>query len=175
MHICCSNCSLYPLRSLLKKGIDVKGFWFNPNVHPLPEYQERLASLRTLERIWGLDIEYRDHYGLDDFLREIGDPEKNRCIRCYAMRLEETARTARKMGLHGFTTSLLVSPYQQFGAIVDAGRELERRYSIPFYIEDFRVGYRDSIPLSRELGLYRQRYCGCIFSEKERKAAKVRG
>ncbi|HAM49485.1 MAG TPA: hypothetical protein DCP92_01830 [Nitrospiraceae bacterium] len=168
MHICCSNCSLYPLKSLLKKGIDVKGLWFSPNVHPFQEYQERLGSLRNLEKVWGLDIEYTDRYGFDDFMRGIGDPQDNRCIRCYELRLDETARTARKMKLDGFTTSLLVSPYQQFDAIVGVGREMARRYTIPFYAEDFRIGYRDSIPLSRELGLYRQKYCGCVFSEQER-------
>ena len=67
MHICCSNCSLYPLKNLLSKGIDVRGLWYNPNIHPLPEYQERLESLRSLQRIWNLDVEYIDHYGFNDF------------------------------------------------------------------------------------------------------------
>lgn len=84
------------------------------------------------------------------------------------MRLGETAKTAKKMNLDGFTTSMLVSPYQKFDAIVSAGREMEKRYSIPFYLDDFRIGYRNSIPLSKELGLYRQKYCGCVFSEAER-------
>lgn len=172
MHLCCSNCGLYPLKSLLAKDIDVKGLWFNPNIHPLPEYQQRLGALQDLQKIWGLDIEYNDHYGLDDFIRKIGDPDDNRCLRCYAMRLEETAKTARKMDLDGFTTSLLVSPYQQFDAILRIGREMEKRYAVPFYVEDFRVGYRESIPLSRELGLYRQKYCGCVYSEAERKQRK---
>jgi predicted adenine nucleotide alpha hydrolase (AANH) superfamily ATPase len=172
MHICCSNCSLYPLKSLLSKGIDVRGLWYNPNIHPLPEYQERLVSLQNLQRVWSLDIEYIDHCSINDFLHAIGKPDENRCIKCYAMRMEETAKTARKMNLDGFTTSLLVSPYQKFGAIVETGREMEKRYSIPFYLEDFRTGYRESIPLSKELGLYRQRYCGCIYSEMERDGKK---
>lgn len=168
MHLCCSNCSLYPLKSLLSKDIDVQGFWFNPNIHPFPEYQKRMFSLRNLEKMWGLNIEYTDRYGFDHCVKEIGNPQDNRCIRCYATRLEETAKTARKMNLDGFTTSLLVSPYQQFDAIVSVGREMARYYSVAFYAEDFRVGYRDSIPLSKELGLYRQKYCGCVHSELER-------
>lgn len=144
--------------------------WYNPNIHPLPEYEERLGALRRLEKFWGLDIEYHDRYGIDDFVEKIGDPQDNRCIRCYAMRLDETAQTARKMGFDGFTTSLLVSPYQQFDAILQIGKEMEKRYVVSFYIEDFRIGYRDSIPLSKELGLYRQKYCGCIYSEMERKS-----
>lgn len=172
MHICCSNCSLYPLKSLLSKGIDVKGLWFNPNIYPYPEYERRLSSLLKLQGIWDFDVEYVDRHGLDYFVAKIGNPDSSRCMRCYEMRLDETAKTAKKMGLDGFTTSLLVSPYQKFDSILHAGREMEKRYSIPFYPEDFRVGYRDNIGLSKELGLYRQKYCGCIFSEKEREAEK---
>ncbi|HET6514420.1 MAG TPA: epoxyqueuosine reductase QueH [Thermodesulfovibrionales bacterium] len=173
--MCCSNCALYPMKSLLKRGIDVKGFWFNPNIYPLPEYEERLNSLGSLEKFWGLDIEYEEHYGFEDFLGRIGGPGDNRCLRCYAMRLEETAKAARKMNLDGFTTSLLVSPYQQFDAIAEMGKELGKRYALPFYLEDFRVGYRESIPLSRELGLYRQKYCGCVYSVAERAGRKSHG
>lgn len=175
MHLCCSNCGLYPLKDLLTKGIDVKGFWFNPNIHPLPEYERRLDSVQVLGKLWGLDIEYVDRYGEDEFIKRIGDPGDNRCLRCYAMRLEEAAKTAKKMGLDGFTTSLLVSPYQQFEAIAAIGIEMGERYDIPFYLEDFRVGYRDNIPLSKELGLYRQKYCGCLFSEAERRERKKKG
>jgi predicted adenine nucleotide alpha hydrolase (AANH) superfamily ATPase len=167
MHICCSNCSLYSLKSLLSQGVDVKGLWFNPNIYPRPEYERRLSSLQDLRRLWHLDVEYVDKYGSDDFVRELGNPHDNRCIRCYTVRLEETAKTAKKMNLKGFTTSLLVSPYQKFDSIVSVGREMEKKYSIAFYVEDFRIGYRESIPLSKELGLYRQKYCGCVFSEQE--------
>lgn len=172
MHICCANCSLYPLKDLLVKGIGVKGFWFNPNIHPHPEYSLRLDSVRKLQKLWGFGVEYVDNYGIDEFVTAIGDPDNNRCVRCYALRLEETARTAKKMNLDGFTTSLLVSPYQKFGEILDVGREMAKRYSIAFFEEDFRQGYRGSIPLSKELGLYRQKYCGCVFSEKERSREK---
>ena len=89
------------------------------------------------------------------------------------MRLEETARIAKKMGLDGFTTSLLVSPFQKFDMIIDIGREMAKRYSIPFYFEDFRPGWKDSISLSKELGLYRQKYCGCVYSEMERYLKKI--
>lgn len=152
------------MKSLLSKGIDVKGLWFNPNIHPLPEYRERLASMERLRKLWSFDVEYIDHYCIDDFVKAIGDPDDNRCTRCYAMRLNQTASAAKKMGLDGFTTSLLVSPYQKFDTIVAIGKEMGKRYSIPFYVEDFRIGYRESIPLSKELGLYRQKYCGCLYS-----------
>ena len=173
MHMCCSNCGLYPMKSLLSKGVDVKGLWFNPNIYPLPEYELRLASLQDLQRLWHIDVEYVDKYGSDNFMRTLGDARDNRCIRCYMVRLEETARTAKKMHLSGFTTSLLVSPYQKFDSIISVGQEMGKRYAIPFYVEDFRVGYREHIPLSKELGLYRQKYCGCMFSEFESASQRI--
>lgn len=168
MHICCANCCLYPLKTLSSKGIEVKGLWFNPNIHPFTEYKMRLESLEELQKAWGLDLEYTDRYGLKEFIRAVVNYEDNRCGICYSLRLEETAKTAKKMGLDGFTTSLLVSPYQKFDIINEIGRETGKRHSIPFYSEDFRPGWKEGIALSRELGLYRQKYCGCIYSEMER-------
>ena len=170
MHICCANCSLYPLQTLLSRGIDVKGLWLNPNIHPYTEYQMRLESVQKLQKVWSLDIEYIDNYGLKQFLRAVVNKEEEdeRCIICYSMRLEEAAKTAKKMGLNGFTTSLLVSPYQKFDKIIAIGEEMGKRYSIPFYVEDFRQGWKTGMNLSRELDLYRQKYCGCIYSEMER-------
>jgi hypothetical protein len=168
MHICCANCCLYPLKNLFSKDIEVRGLWLNPNIHPYTEYQMRLDSLQKLEKAWSLDIEYVDHYGLKEFIRAVVNREDTRCILCYSMRIEQTAKTAKKMGLDGFTTSLLVSPYQKFDMIKNVGEEMGKRYSIPFYFEDFRPGWKDGIRLSRELGLYRQKYCGCVYSEMER-------
>ena len=168
MHICCANCSLYPLQSLRSKDIMVTGFWMNPNIHPYTEYRERLESVRRLEKLQDLRVEYVDHYGLKEFLRSVVHHEDGRCRYCYRIRLEETARTARKMNCDGFTTSLLVSPYQKFDMIVDIGTEIGKRHSIPFFSKDFRPGWNDAMNLSRQLGLYRQKYCGCIYSEMER-------
>jgi epoxyqueuosine reductase len=168
MHICCANCCLYPLKTLFSKGIDITGLWFNPNIHPYTEYRMRLKSVQELQKKWGLDLEYADHYGLKEFVRSVVNHEDNRCSLCYSMRLEETAKMAKERGLDGFTTSLLVSPYQRFDIINNIGREMGERYSIPFYSEDFRPGWKEGMSLSKALGLYRQKYCGCIYSEMER-------
>jgi epoxyqueuosine reductase len=168
MHICCSNCSIYPLQTLLSKGIDIKGLWFNPNIHPFTEYAKRLESLKKLQKLWAFDVEYIDQYPLDDFLKAVVDQGAKRCSICYEIRLDKTAETAKKMNLDGFTTSLLVSPYQKFDIIVDKGNEMAKRHGIAFYSEDFRKGWHISKSLSAELELYRQRYCGCIYSEMER-------
>lgn len=168
MHICCANCSLYPLQNLLEQGLLIRGYWLNPNIHLYLEYKNRLESVQKLQKLWDLDIEYDDHYGLKEFLRTVLHDEENRCTYCYSMRMEQTAETARKMGLDGFTTSLLVSPYQKFDMIKDIGNELGKRYAIEFHCVDFRTGWKKTMHLSRELGMYRQKYCGCIFSEMER-------
>ncbi|MFZ5907118.1 MAG: epoxyqueuosine reductase QueH [Nitrospirota bacterium] len=168
MHICCANCSLYPIQSLTSRGIDIKGLWLNPNIHPYTEYRLRLESLQKLQEAWNLEIEYIDNYGLKSFLRTVVNHEEDRCRFCYRMRLEETARTAKKMGLDGFTTTLLVSPYQKFDMIQKIGTDIGKQNGIPFFIEDFRPGWRKGMQLSREYGLYRQKYCGCVYSEMER-------
>ncbi|MBS1234799.1 MAG: hypothetical protein H6R43_515 [Nitrospirae bacterium] len=121
MHICCSNCSIYPLQNIFSKGIDVKGLWFNPNIHPYTEYAKRLESLEKLQKLWAFDVEYIDRYPLDDFLKAVVDQGTNRCAVCYAIRLDKTAETAKKMNLDGFTTSLLASPYHTLKTSEGAG------------------------------------------------------
>ena len=170
MHICCSNCSIYPLQSLLLKGVDVRGFWFNPNIHPYTEYTARLGSLSTLEKLWDIDIAYEDDYALDTFLRLTAGTGADRCAVCYDMRLDRTAWEAKRMHLDGFTTSLLASPYQKFDMIQSIGRSTAKRHGIAFHAADFRPGWKTAQGLTRELGLYRQKYCGCIYSEMERYA-----
>ena len=172
MHICCSNCCIYPLENYLCKGIEVRGFWFNPNIHPYTEYSSRLESLERLQKIWNLDVEYIDDYSLDDFLQSVVGQGGGRCDICYSLRLEKNAEAAKRMGLDGFTTSLLASPYQKFDAIINIGEKIGKRHGVPFHAEDLRKGWNLSRGLSAEFGLYRQKYCGCIYSEMERYAKK---
>lgn len=168
VHICCSNCSIYPLQSFLLRGMDIKGLWFNPNIHPYTEYSRRLNSLKKLQKLWNIDIEYSDEYMLDDFLQAIVNKKENRCFACYSIRMERTAEIAKKMNFTVFTTSLLASPYQKFDIIIKTGHEAAKKHGIRFYAEDLRQGWGISRNLSREFGLYRQNYCGCIYSEMER-------
>ncbi len=184
LHICCVNCALYPVRKLEEKGVRVKGLWYNPNIHPAQEYLKRLDAVRQLEALWRLDITYIDHYGLTEFLAEIFSSETGpdfekpenrnstkegiRCRHCYRMRLREAAAAAKQMKADAFATTLMYSPYQKFDIITAEAAEAERLFHVPFYLEDWRGGFREGESLSRELGVYRQKYCGCIFSEMER-------
>lgn len=175
MHICCANCSPYPIKALTEKGIAVTGLWFNPNIHPYAEYSLRLNAVTQLQKAWELSIDYIDYYGIKEFIQRTGNGGENRCNVCYEMRLDKTAQKAREIGADGFTTSLLISPYQKFDAIIDIGREMEKRHSVQFYFEDFRPGWKQGVELSRELGLYRQKYCGCIYSEMEKHLKNAAG
>lgn len=175
LHICCSNCAIYPLQTLFARNIEIRGFWFNPNIHPLTEYAARLQSLRQLQLAWELDIEYDDRYGMNEFLRVVPREKDRRCEVCYSLRLEATARTAKRMGFDGFTTTLLVSPYQKFSDLICAGEEAGKKYAVPFHAEDFRAGWKDGMNAAGKLGLYRQKYCGCMYSEMEARSKNRMG
>ncbi|MDA8088682.1 MAG: epoxyqueuosine reductase QueH [Nitrospiraceae bacterium] len=170
LHICCVNCALYPVRKLNEKGVSIKGLWYNPNIHPAQEYLKRLEAVRQLEALWRLDITYTDHYGLKEFLEETRSNTEPgaRCVHCYRMRLREAASAAKKMKADAFGTTLMYSPYQKFDIIIAEAAEAERLFHVPFYFEDWRGGFKEGESLSRELGVYRQKYCGCLFSEMER-------
>jgi epoxyqueuosine reductase len=168
MHMCCSNCAVYPVRELQQRGISVKGFWFNPNIHPYLEYKSRLDSMRKLQELWGLDVVCDDNYGLKDFLRSVVNNEGNRCEYCYTVRLEKTAAKARETKADAFSTSLLVSPYQDLEMIKAIGLLMQEKYEVEFHFEDFRDGYWEGRKMAADLNLYRQKYCGCIYSEMER-------
>lgn len=168
MHICCANCAIYPYLFLKSSGLDIECFWFNPNIHPYIEYKKRLDSLKKLQSLWNLQIQYNDYYGLIEFIKNTINNENNRCEYCYKVRLEETAKKAIEFSIDTFTTSLLVSPFQKFDMIIDIGKEIENKFSVIFYYEDLRKGFMKGRQISRELGLYQQRYCGCIYSEMEK-------
>jgi predicted adenine nucleotide alpha hydrolase (AANH) superfamily ATPase len=168
VHICCANCAIYPVKTLREKGGDVRGFWFNPNIHPFTEYKNRLFSMKQLDVAWGLDVLYKDEYGLRDFLRNTAGKEDNRCEYCYIVRLEASALAARATGADAFTTTLLVSPYQKQGLIIETGRMLQEKYGVEFLAEDFRPGFREGRSMGRDMGFYSQKYCGCVYSEEER-------
>ncbi len=177
LHICCSNCAVYPVGLLKDRGEQVTGFWSNPNIHPFKEYEARLQSVKKVEALLPLEMRYDDHYCIEDFAIAVAGNEKDRCRYCYTLRLEEAARVAAEEGYDCFSTSLLISPYQNQDLINEIGKASAERYNIEFYFEDFRSGFRVARSISKELGLYRQKYCGCIYSEREkevRQEAKIK-
>lgn len=168
LHICCAPCSIYPVRTMREEGADVTGFFYNNNIHPYTEYIKRRDSLVQYGKIAGLDIIFRDDYDLEGFLRAAVFREAERCAYCYFERLKTTALYAMKAGYDAFTTTLLYSIYQKHDMINEIGKSAGESAGIPFLYRDFRKGWREGVEESRRLGLYRQKYCGCIYSEKER-------
>lgn len=168
LHICCGPCATYCVEKLRQDGHEVWGFFYNPNIHPYTEYEKRLQGTKQLAETVDLPLIGSPKYGLTEFIREVVFREKERCIFCYQMRLQETARIARKGKFDAFTTTLLISPFQQHLKIKEMGITLGAQYDVPFYYEDFRTGFKRSVTLSKAYNLYRQQYCGCIYSEEDR-------
>jgi hypothetical protein len=166
-HICCAPCLTYPHKKITLDGHTLTGLFYNPNIHPYTEYQKRREALIQYTETKPIEIIYHDEYPLEEFLKQALNTA-NRCEYCYTQRLEHTAKTAADEGFDAFTTTLLLSPYQKHELIKQIGERTAKKHNIPFYYEDFREGYRESRRMTFELGLYRQKYCGCIFSEYER-------
>jgi len=168
LHICCAPCSIVPVQTLKSEGHELKGFFFNPNIHPTLEYGRRLETLQAYARVEALDLSVPEDYPLEEFLRGVAFRETDRCRYCYHLRLERTARTAAEQSFDAFTTTLLYSKFQRHDLIRTIAESLAGHYGIAFHYRDFREGWKEGIRLSRQMGMYRQPYCGCIYSEKER-------
>lgn len=168
LHTCCAPCSIYPVGFLRGEGHDVTGYFFNPNIHPYTEFKKRQEALEKYAAEIGMDMIFDPGYHLEEFLRGAAFRESNRCRVCYTMRLDQAAREAKAGGYDCFSTTLLVSPYQKHELIGEIGREAGDKHGVTFYYMDFRPGYREAAALSRKMDMYRQKYCGCIYSEKER-------
>ena len=173
LHICCAPCALFPYYRLKEEGFDTTGFFYNPNIHPYQEYRRRLETVKEFSTRVGFDVVYRDSYDLDHFFLRVAGKGHFRCEQCYRVRLEAAGAAAKENGATAFTTSLLYSKYQQHDLIAEIGKETATEYGIEFYYEDFRRGWKEGITESKAMGLYRQQYCGCIYSERDRYASMV--
>jgi predicted adenine nucleotide alpha hydrolase (AANH) superfamily ATPase len=168
LHTCCGPCTLYPLDALRSEDWSVHGFFYNTNIQPYQEWQRRLEALETVAEHNQLPLIVRDDYDLEGFLRSVAFREQQRCITCYSLRLEAAARLAKKSGFSAFTTTLLYSKRQKHDLIRALAESAAHKHGIDFLYRDFRIGWRTGQTRARELGIYRQQYCGCIFSERDR-------
>ena len=171
LHACCAPCSIQCVEVLSAEGIQPALFWYNPNIHPYTEYRSRLDALCKFSGDRDLALVIEDEYGLQPFLKAVSvvDAEEGRrCIICYRLRLEKTALFAAENGYDAFSTSLLISPYQNHELIKTIGEEIAAAQGLKFLYRDFRPLFRKGQNQAREAGYYMQKYCGCIFSEEER-------
>ena len=168
LHICCAPCLIYPLKRLSDKGFKVKGLYYNPNIYPAEEYLKRKEALEFFNKDLQLNIEY-PKYPQGDFFQTVNFKEdaSGRCVNCWSLRLQKTANQAKKNGFKAFSTTLLVSPYQNHELLKQLGDQIGRQSGVEFYYEDFRVGFKQAQIEAKQKGIYRQKYCGCRYSEIE--------
>ena len=169
MHTCCAPCSVYCIDELRGEGIEPTVYWFNPNIHPYMEYKARRDCLKEYTKSINVNAIFEENYGLEEFCKNAIKDLSSRCKNyCYPVRLEQTAKYAKENGYEAFTTTLLVSPYQNHEALIEVANMMAKKYDIEFLYRDFRIGFMEGQNKARELGLYMQKYCGCIFSEEMR-------
>ena len=172
---CCAPCSVYCIDELRSENIEPTVYWFNPNIHPYMEYKARRDCLKEYTKSIGVNAIFEENYGLKEFCKNVINDLENRCVNyCYRVRLEQTAKFAKGNGYDSFSTTLLVSPYQNHEALRQVGEELAEKYGLEFVYRDFRVGFREGQAKARELGLYMQKYCGCVFSEEDRYSKQIK-
>lgn len=168
LHTCCGPCALYPLKKLRSYGHQVTGFFYNHNIHPYQEYLRRRDAALLMSELETMPMIVYDQYNLEEFLANVAAEPDKRCSYCYSSRMIATAKAAVEGNFDAFTVSLLYSRYQKHDEIKSIGEQLAKEYGLLFFYEDFRTGWQEGIKYSKELNLYRQQYCGCIYSEKER-------
>ena len=174
MHTCCAPCSVYCIDSLRNEEIEPTLYWYNPNIHPYMEYKARRDTLKQYSKMINIQAIFEEDYGLKEFCKNVVEDIENRCSNyCYRVRLEQTAKYAKENGFDSFTTTLLVSPYQNHEVLKQQGEEIAKKHGLQFLYRDFRVGFREGQSKARELELYMQKYCGCVFSEEDRYSKQI--
>lgn len=176
LHACCAPCSSYVLE-YLTRYFDITVFYYNPNISPKEEYEKRVEEIKRFIALVhsGKVTLMEGIYHPEDFYETVKGMENlkegsERCYRCYELRLRESARLAAEYGFDYFTTTLSISPYKNAGWLNEIGVRLGEEYGVPYLVSDFKKknGYKRSIVLSAEYGLYRQDYCGCVYSRQQR-------
>ena len=168
LHCCCGPCSVAVFDHLREQQQDFIAFFYNPNIHPYQEYRARRDAWRDLCQTQGVDMLCRDADSLEEWLAAVAANPAQRCAYCYRLRLAVAAQTAKENGCDAFSSTLLISPYQDRERILTIGQEEAARFGLDFIAYDFRPLFRSGQQKAREMGLYMQKYCGCIYSEKER-------
>jgi epoxyqueuosine reductase len=166
VHCCCAHCAAYTLEYWRKQGCEVEALWYNPNVHPDVEHTRRRESMKSLAEDLNVPL-IAGEYDCEEYFRRIKGNEAERCRYCFRLRLEKTARTAVEHGFDAFTTTLLISPQQKHELLKTIAQDVARECSVEFLYADLRKRYSDSRHITKPKNLYRQHYCGCIFSKWE--------
>lgn len=170
LHACCAHCAAYTVGHWRNHGFQVTVFWYNPNIHPYLEHERRLEAVSIFAQTENLPLIVYENYDLTKFFQVVVGYEQDRCRRCFQLRLLLTAKTARTHHFAAFTTTLLISPHQKHEHLKEVGEAIAKEAGIAFLYHDLRPRYKESHQLTKQLNLYRQQYCGCVYSEWERYA-----
>ncbi len=168
MHTCCAPCSIMCIETLRQEGIDPVLYWYNPNIHPMKEYKMRKNTLVEYAKMVNAKLILENEYGLRKFIEGVFPDFDNRCGFCYKIRFEQTVKFAAENGFEAFTSTLFVSPYQNHDLLIKTAKEAAEKYGVQFLYRDFRSSFKEGQDKARELELYMQKHCGCIFSEEDR-------
>lgn len=166
-HVCCGPCGTASLKKLSEEGYVVTGYYYNPNIQPNYEYKKRLKEARGLFKKMALPLVI-ERYQPAEYFKAVKGSENNkeeRCINCWRLRLEKTAQKANDLGIKNFGTTLRISPYQNQKELKKIALEVAAKYNLKFYLPELVDCFQESIELSKEANMYRQKYCGCIFSK----------
>lgn len=168
LHTCCAPCLNGTLKAKDLQEHEVTAFFYNPNIHPYMEFKNRLNSLKDYTSEKNIPLIVDEEYGLRKFVNMVSDDLNDRCSKCYTDRIYETAKKAKELGFDAFSSTLLVSPYQMHEAIVLKAKEIASEFDLEFFYIDPRIYFREGNKEARDMGIYMQKYCGCVFSEEER-------
>lgn len=168
LHMCCAPCTITPFESLTQEGMTVMGFFYRHNIHPFSECLRREEALKAYAADRQFRMIWQSGYEMETFLRSMVFRENQRCGICYHQRLTAAAKVAKKGKFDAFSSTLLYSRQQNHEQIRATGESVAREVGVPFLYRDFRDGWKKGIETSKALGMYRQQYCGCIYSEKDR-------
>ena len=179
LNVCCAPDATHTINALVEAGYQPVTFFYNPNIHPDGEYRARFSDMERLAKEAGCENIQDVAYDADEW-HSLCDPHKDepergkRCEVCFQMRLEKTAQKAKELGLEIFATTLTISPHKDAKLINRLGNGAAAKYRVKYYESDFKKkdGFKKSIELSKKHGLYRQDYCGCVYSMRDRKKQK---
>jgi len=168
VHVCCAHCAAYTITYWRQLEYKVSTFWYNPNIHPYLEHQQRLQAMQSIARVIQVPFLVTENYDIVNYFRQVIGHETHRCQYCFKMRLLKTAETAQELSFNAFTTTLLISPHQKHELLLETVKQLSRDKGIEFLYADLRTHYSDSRHITKPINLYRQQYCGCVYSKWER-------
>ncbi|MCD6363435.1 MAG: epoxyqueuosine reductase QueH [Synergistetes bacterium] len=181
LHICCAPDATYPFLELSKEFETIIGYFYGSNIHPIEEYERRKEALVKLSREWKFTVIF-ERYDPESWVKEMKGLEKEpeggkRCEKCFRLQLERTALKAKELGIEAFTTTLTISPHKDVVLINSLGKEIAEKTGLKFIERIFRKknGFKKSVELSKKSNLYRQNYCGCIFSIRKEEGSNGTG